>query len=119
MKPINRRNRLYAVPKAVGNSLHDFVDSWHEKENVNGFTARFLVYATSCAYHCCPPRKGRCEKIRIRRYITMKEYTNQNRIYLDATDSVNPSFDSESATDKVADGLLLSYIDTLLSGNEN
>jgi hypothetical protein len=49
----------------------------------------------------------------------MKEYTNHNRIYADANDSVNPSFENESATDKVADSLLLSYIDTLLSGNES
>jgi hypothetical protein len=49
----------------------------------------------------------------------MKESTNQNRITLDAKDSVNSPFENESATNKVADSLLLSYIDTLLSGNEN
>jgi|GEM_PF-4183835 hypothetical protein len=49
----------------------------------------------------------------------MKESTNQNRIYLDAQDSVNSPFENESAADQVADGLLLSYIDTLMSGNEN
>jgi len=86
---------------------------------VTAFKFAGFAYPSNRAYTIRPPRKRGYGKNTDRRYITMKESTNQNRIYLDAQDSVNSPFENESAADQVADGLLLSYIDTLMSGNEN